>query len=166
MAENLMHGKNKNEMDLFNRMFRDPLINTINKIMNLTGMNWGDVDRYVYTKSGLERNREFFVRDWMEAELNKRIYSYEDLNDAEQDIYDRMANGIITKFEDGDIDEAERDKKLRQALQEAHIRYVRNVEYDWQMLKLEKYQDLKDGMITFPEYLEEIHPISRHPCER
>lgn len=63
MAENLMHGKNKNEQDLFNQMFRDPLIETINKIMNLTGMNWGDVDRYVYTKSGLERNREFFVRD-------------------------------------------------------------------------------------------------------
>lgn len=162
MAENLMHGKNKNEQDLYNKMFRDPLINTINKIMNLTGMNWGDVDRYVYTKSGLERNREFFVRDWMEAELNKRIHSYEDLNDAEQDIYDRMANGIITKFEDGDIDEAERDKKLRQALQEAHIRYVRNVEYDWQMLKLEKYQDLKDGMITFPEYLEEVDRFIRY----
>lgn len=63
MAENLMHGKNKNEQDLFNQMFRDPLIETINKIMNLTGMNWGDIDRYVYTKSGLERNREFFVRD-------------------------------------------------------------------------------------------------------
>jgi hypothetical protein len=79
-AENLMHGKNKNEQDLYNRMFRDPLIATINKIMNLTGMNWGDVDRYVYTKSGLERNREFFVRDWLAKERNKTIKKYSSLN--------------------------------------------------------------------------------------
>jgi hypothetical protein len=50
MAENLMHGKNKNEQDLYNAMFRDPLINTINKIMNLTGLNWGDIDRYVTSR--------------------------------------------------------------------------------------------------------------------
>jgi hypothetical protein len=153
MAENLMHGKNKNEQDLFNRMFRDPLINTINKIMNLTGMNWGDVDRYVYTKSGLERNREFYVRDWIEKELSKTIHSYEDLNQEEQDIYDRMANGIETQFEDGDITEEQKEKKLSRALQEAHIRYVRNIEQDWQTLKAERYQDLKDGIITYADYI-------------
>jgi 2'-5' RNA ligase len=77
MAENLMHGKNKNEMDLYNKELRDPLIKTINKIMNLTGMNWGDVDRYVYTKSGLERNREFFVRDWLEDAIANVVSDFE-----------------------------------------------------------------------------------------
>lgn len=161
MAENLMHGKNKNEMDLFNRMFRDPLINTINKIMNLTGMNWGDIDRYVYTKSGLERNREFFVRDWLEAERNKTIHRYEDLNDAEQDIYDSMAATIEDMFEDGDITEEEKNKKLAQALQKAHQRFVNDVENRYLSLKFEKYQDLKDGLITFPEYLEEVDRFIR-----
>ena len=99
MAENLMHGKNKNEQDLYNRNYRDPLISTINKIMNLTGMNWGDVDRYVYTKSGLERNREFFVRDWLEAQKA----AGEDVKDEErgwldtkEDAYGKLMAGTIT----------------------------------------------------------------------
>ena len=157
IAENLMHGKNKNEMDLFNRMFRDPLINTINKIMNLTGMNWGDIDRYVYAKSGLERNREFFVRDWLESERNKVIHRYEDLNDAEQDIYDSMAATIEQMFDDGDIaTEEEKNKKLAQALQKAHNKYVDNVEQRWLGVKHGAYNDLKDGIIGFDDYLIEM----------
>lgn len=165
MAENLMHGKNKNEMDLFNRMFRDPLINTINKIMNLTGMNWGDIDRYVYTKSGLERNREFFVRDWLEAERNKTIRRYEDLNDAEQAIYERMENSIVTQFEDGDITEEQRDKKLAQALQNAHNEYVNQIEQEYLNIKSEKFEDMQYGMITFPEYLEAIDNFIRRTID-
>lgn len=105
MAENLMHGKNKNEQDLYNKMFRDPLIATINKIMNLTGMRWGDIDRYVYTKSGLERNREFFVRDW----LNKQRASTTDANvllhldeiesnyqSLKESLYQDLENDVIT----------------------------------------------------------------------
>lgn len=83
MAENLMHGKNKNEQDLFNRMFRDPIINTINKIMDITGMNWGDIDRYVYTKHGLERNRELYVRDWLEKERANEDADIDLLDDIE-----------------------------------------------------------------------------------
>ena len=154
MAENLMHGKNKNEQDLYNSMFRDPLIQTINKIMNLTGMNWGDIDRYVYTKSGLERNREFFVRDWLEVQRNKTPHSYEEMDPEEQDIYDSMAATIETMFEDGDITEEEKNKKLAQALQKAHQRYIDRVEADWVRVKDEAYQDLKDGVINYAEYLD------------
>ena len=154
MAENLMHGKNKNEMDLFNRMFRDPLIQTINKIMNLTGMNWGDIDRYVYTKSGLERNREFFVRDWLEAERKKIIKSYEDLNPEEQEIFDRKADTIETLFEDGDIEtEEQKEKELEKALQESHNEYVDDIEQRWQAVKRNNFIDLNDGSIDFVDYI-------------
>jgi len=90
MAENLMHGKTKNEQDLYNIMYRDPLIRTINKIMNSTGMNWGDIDRYVYTKSGLERNREFFVRDYAEEG------QMADWNDWKDAAYGELEAGTIT----------------------------------------------------------------------
>lgn len=93
-AENLMHGKNKNEQDLFNQMFRDPLINAINAILNKTGWNWGDVDRYVYAKSALERNREFFVRDHTTKEkvLN-------DWYQLKQDLYEDLQDGRIGYYE-------------------------------------------------------------------
>lgn len=93
-AENLMHGKNKNEQDLFNQMFRDPLIKAINAILNKTGWNWGDVDRYVYAKSALERNREFFVRDHTTKEkvLN-------DWYQLKQDLYEDLQDGRIGYYE-------------------------------------------------------------------
>ena len=154
MAENLMHGKNKNEQDLFNSMLRDPLIDTINKIMNRTGMNWGDIDRYVYTKSGLERNREFFVRDWLERERNKNIRQYEDLNPEEQDIFNRKAETIETLFEDGDIEtEEQKEKELKKALQEARKEYVDSIEERWIALKQRNYLDLQIGDIDFADYL-------------
>ena len=108
MAENLMHGKNKNEMDLYNKELRDPLIKTINKIMNLTGMNWGDVDRYVYSKSGLERNREFFVRDWLEnasakaetADEKEHVRNIEDSwNGLKDRTYQELKADLITYAE-------------------------------------------------------------------
>ena len=166
MAENLMHGKNKNEQDLYNKMFRDPLIATINKIMNLTGMNWGDVDRYVYTKSGLERNRELYVRDWLEAERRKTIRRYEDLNDAEQSIFDVLEQRIEEDFDDGKIaTEEEKQKKLSQALQKAHNEYVNQIEDEYLGIKSEKFQDMQDGVITFPEYLEAIDNFIRRTID-
>jgi hypothetical protein len=174
MAENLMHGKNKNEQDLFNKLFRDPLIDTINKIMNVTGMNWGDVDRYVYTKSGLERNREFFVRDWLEAERKKTIRRYEDLNDAEQSIYDVFAARIEEDFEDGTIaTEEEKDKKLTEALQKAHQEYVNQIEEEYKRIKNERYLDLQVGdspalgmdSFTFSDYLDAIDAFIRRTID-
>lgn len=137
-AENLSHGKIKNETDLFNSQLRDPLIATINKIMNATGMTWGDVDRYVYTKSGLERNREFFVRDWLKKERRKNISHYEQLNDAEKAIFDRKEEKIEELFEDGSIaTEEEKNKALKRALQETHDEYIDSVEDGWQREKEE-----------------------------
>jgi hypothetical protein len=163
MAENLMHGKNKNEQDLFNKMLRDPLINTINKIMNTTGMNWGDIDRYVYTKSGLERNREFFVRDWLAAQRGKTtLHSYEDLNAVEKDIYDRKAETIETLFEDGDIEtEEQKEKELAKALQEAHDEYLSDVEEGWQRAKRDGFDRLNEtngaNGYSFADYLADLN---------
>jgi hypothetical protein len=135
-------------------MFRDPLIATINKIMNATGMNWGDVDRYVYTKSGLERNREFFVRDWLERQRKTQPHSYEELTPEEQDIFNRKAETIETLFEDGDIEtEEQKEKELAKALQEAHREYIDDIENRWIALKERNYLDLQIGDINFAEYL-------------
>lgn len=174
MAENLMHGKNKNEQDLFNKLFRDPLIDTINRIMDATGMNWGDIDRYVYTKSGLERNREFFVRDWLERQRKKQPRSYEDLNDAEQSIFDMYAARIEEDFEDGTIaTEEEKEKKLKEALQQAHQEYVNQIEEEYQRIKSERFMDLQIGnspalgmeSFSFADYLGEIDKFIRRTID-
>lgn len=154
-AENLMHGKNKNEQDLFNSLIRDPLLNTANRIMEKMGWMFGDVDRYVYTKSGLERNREFFVRDWLNAERSRKIGSYEELNDREQDMYDRKADILNTLFEDGDIEtEEELNKRLEGALQETHDEYIDDIESEWNRVKRGGFIQLEEGTIAYPAYLD------------
>ena len=155
-----MHGKTKNEQDLYNLEYRDPLIETINKIMTTTGMNWGDIDRYVYTKSGMERNREFFVRDWLEAERKKAIRKLEDLNSDEQEIFNEKAKVIEEMFEDGDIDEAEKNKRLKQALQESHMEYLNDLEREWQIRKR-----LWDK-ISLPSYLESLDEFIRKNIDK
>lgn len=143
MAENLMHGKNKNEQDLFNLEYRDPIIDTVNEILNKMGWTMRRMNQYLLTKSGLERNRELFVRDWLERQRKTLPHAYEDLNDDEKAIYDRKADKIETDFEDGVIDEAEKEKRLEAALVEAHQEYIDGIENEWQTLKDHLYSGLK-----------------------
>lgn len=156
MAENLMHGRVKNAQDLFNTMFRDPLVATLNKIMNATGMNWGDIDRYVFTKHGLERNREFFVRDWLVKQRSKTIRSYDDLSPDAQYIYDRKAESIEELFEEGTIaSEEEKEKALRKALQESHEEWLADIERGWQRTK--RRASSIGGTYTFVDYLADLN---------
>ena len=157
MAENLMLGKNKNEQDLFNQTLRDPLINTIHKIMNKTGMNWGDVDRYVYTKSGLERNREFFVRDWLQSERRRTIKELTDLNEREEEIFRELEEAIEERFDDGEIPTEEaKQKELEKALQEAHSQYLDEVEADWNATKSNAFALHHAGTDNYATYLKAL----------
>lgn len=155
-AENLMHGKSKNEMDLFNAEHRKGLEKLVHKILKTMGWQMREFNMYLLTKSGLERNREFFVRDWLERERRKSIKSYDDLNPEEQDIYNRKAETIETLFEDGDIEtEEQKENELAKALQEVHNDYIEDVENGWLGAKS------KWDSMSFPEYLESLDAYIR-----
>lgn len=156
-AENLMHGKNKNEMDLYNLAYRDPIIDTVNKILAKMGWTMRDMNQYLLTKSGLERNRELFVRDWFNKQRRTIPRSYDDLNWQEQEIYDKLANSIETSFEDGDITEEKRDELLEKAINEAHQSYLDDLDGDWQRVKREGFDKLNDeDGYTLADYLHEL----------
>ena len=86
-------------------------------------------ETYLYLKSGLERNRVLFMRDWFNAEAKRKIEKEGQLSPEAQSIYENIAQGIWQDFDDDNIDEKERDKQLKSALAEAQMEYLNNV-YD------------------------------------
>jgi len=151
-AENLMHGKSKNEQDLFNVNFRDPLVKTTNKILNKMGWTMRRMNQYLITKSGLERNRELFVRDWLEKERKRRVTKEENLNDAEHAIYERIVRAIEDDFEDGNITEEQKNARLASAVNDAHLEHIENVEIGWQAMK----SRWNNPNYTFAEYMNDL----------
>ncbi|MCR5270566.1 MAG: strawberry notch family protein [Prevotella sp.] len=152
MAENLSHGKIKNEQDLFKAFHKDAIVEVVSRIMKKTGMGWHEIDRYLFAKHGLERNREFFVRDFIEKRSKQNI-GKEPLNEGEDALYESILNRIETDFEDGVIDEEKRKKLIAKAPMEARYRWLDYIEDGWKSTKKDSYKELTDGNITFGQYL-------------
>jgi hypothetical protein len=156
MAENLMHGKSKNEMDLFNEENRKGIERVVNEILNKMGWGMREMNIYLMTKSGLERNRELYVRDWLERERRKKIRKYEDLRAAERALYDAKEQQITQDFDAGLIDEEEKNKRLAQALIDAHDEFIDSIENDWHTAKDDAYADLMLDKTNYAEYLDAL----------
>ena len=106
MAQNLSYGKTYNEQEAFKNFFKNPLIETINTILKKSGLRTGDIDRYVFTKHGFERNRELFVRDRLELmrkEAGDNQATLLSIDGLEQD-YNALKQENYVKLVNGDID--------------------------------------------------------------
>lgn len=85
------------------------------------------VEQYLYMKSGLERNRVLFMRDWFRKNIDKKIKDVGELPEAAKEIHEKMVIQIETRFEDGDISAEQREKMLEKAPQAAWVKYVNDV---------------------------------------
>ena len=156
-AMNLSYGKTYNEQEQFTDLYKKPLLIVVNQILKKMGWRMGDVDRYLFTKHGLERNRELYVRDWLQSQRNKSISTYEDLNPDEQELFEDEARRIEERFDDGLIaTEEAKEKELAKALKKVHQQYLDDLESAYVTRKQENYQKLMEGEIDFPQYLGEI----------
>ena len=117
-----------------------------------------NIENYLMMKHGLERNRVLFMRDWFKAEASRNIENDGQLTPEGQLIYSSMAQAIWFEYTNGNIDEGERDRQLKVALNEAHLQYlndvmsqfnsIKNIElqsYDWSVRSLaEAYKNIDD----------------------
>jgi hypothetical protein len=102
-----------------------------------------NIENYLMMKHGLERNRVLFMRDWFAAEASRKIENDGQLTPEGQLIYTSMYQSIWYEYTNGNIDEAERDKQLKIALNEAHLQYLNDVMSDFNSIKnieLEAYE--------------------------
>jgi hypothetical protein len=61
--ENQLSSKDTADIEIYQRDFFNPMIDVFKRFLKKTGMTQAEGTRYLFAKSGLERNREFAVRD-------------------------------------------------------------------------------------------------------
>lgn len=147
-AENRMSSLNKQEAEKYMRDFFEPLLAEIKSLTDEFGET--EVERYIYAKSGLERNEVFVKRDADAA-------------------YDKDLREIEKKWNRGDIDASERalltaeaESERRKALKEKH-------DYsglrEWAYIGSEEYEELEDKFRDI-EDREKNHKISPDEADK
>jgi hypothetical protein len=152
MAENAMSSQNQQEGEKYIKECVKPLEEIINKCIGLMGWKLADLERYIYVKHGLERNRVFAFRDWYNNEIKRVVSDVTELNEREYELYEKKASSITDEFEDGKIDEEQRDKKLEKAINAAHLDYVDEVLNDWKQMRRDAKTSLDNGNYTLADY--------------
>lgn len=156
MAENAMSSQNQQEGEKYIKECVKPLEEIINKCIGLMGWKLADLERYVYVKHGLERNRVFAFRDWYNNEIKRVVSDVTELNDREQEIYTKKVDAITTDFEDGKINEEQRDKKIEKAIKAAHKEYLDEVLSEWKDMRKQAKEKLDNGSSTLADYYGEM----------
>lgn len=161
IGENALTSAIEQQQSDYMRMQLKPLQDIIKKLQPEFGEGEEgirNIENYLMMKHGLERNRVLFMRDWFTAEASRKIENDGQLTPEGQLIYTSMYQSIWYEYTNGNIDEAERDKQLKIALNEAHLQYlndvmsefnsIKNIElqaYDWGIRSLaEAYKNIDD----------------------
>lgn len=160
MYENLSDSKIRAAEEMYQRNFCEPVQVAIENCLSKIGGDKEDAylafETYAYKKHGLERNREFYVRDWLEKMRSKRP-STKRLNEEAKEDYEKALARIETDFEDGII-KTEEEKKQRQdeALRDIYSEMIQKVEDGWHREKDIAFENLDKGSTDFREYLQNL----------
>lgn len=157
MKENHADSKIKIMEDLYVRDYCKPMEDAINRCVAAIGGKLSEayevLEDYMAMKHGLERNREFFVRDWME-EKRKKTPTIDDLDEEAKSEYESAVRGIEQGFEDGTIEtEEERDKELKKALEDSYSSMLDRIEEGWAAAKAQPTDNLAEWLKGLDDYI-------------
>ena len=169
MKENHSDSKIKIAEDQYVRDFCKPMEDAINKCIAAIGGKYSEayeiLEDYMAMKHGLERNREFFVRDWLE-DKRKKTPTVKDLDEEAKRDFESAARGIYQAFEDGQIEtEAERDSELRKALQDSYSSMLDRIEGGWAATKSQPTDNLAEWLKGLDDYIREHIDEEYNPNE-
>lgn len=173
MAENALSSVNQAEWERYIKDYYEPMMEIIDKWISKGGETEQSVNHYLIAKSGLERNREFTVRDALRAERASMEESIRDAyRSAIKDLnekYKPMELDLLNQYRSGAIDKdtyrnerknlsdakkAERkpiDDKYQLDMQDAHKKMTQ-VEEEYKAKRNALRDDLKAGNIDFAEF--------------
>lgn len=100
LAENRLASMNEKDRKRFLDMFYEPMMEEVDRLIG-DGASQEEINRYIMAKSGLERNREFAVRDYF-RDLEKEAREMDD-ETARQAALDKIR-------QDSDAYDSERDR--------------------------------------------------------
>lgn len=97
-AENQMSSRDTSEIENYTFNFFNPMLEQVNMFTRKTGLSYDELKTYLFAKSGLERNRDFAVRD----SISQRAKDGEDVSgiyeaymQRKKDLLDDLKTGVI-----------------------------------------------------------------------
>ena len=166
IGENALTSAIEQQQSDFMRMQLKPLQDIIKELQPEFGEGEEgirNIENYLMMKHGLERNRVLFMRDWFTAEASRKIENDGQLTPEGQLIYTSMYQSIWYEYTNGNIDEAERDKQLKIALNEAHLQYLNDVMSEFNSIKNIELEGYEWGVRSLAEAYKNIDDfINQH----
>lgn len=166
LGENALTSAIEQQQSDFLRLQLRPLQDLIKSLQDEFGSGQEgirNIENYLMMKHGLERNRVLFMRDWYQAESERKIKSSGELSPEAEYIYERMEQAIWQDFDDGNIDEKERDKQLLIALNDAHQQYLSDTMSQFNRIKNDELENYELGIQSLAEAYQRIDDfINQH----
>lgn len=166
IGENALTSAIEQQQSDFLRLQLRPLQDLIKSLQDEFGSGQEgirNIENYLMMKHGLERNRVLFMRDWYQAESERKIKSSGELSPEAEYIYERMERAIWQDFDDGNIDEKERDKQLLIALNDAHQQYLSDTMSQFNRIKNDELENYELGIQSLAEAYQRIDDfINQH----
>ena len=101
-AENQMSSRDTPEKEMWEYLYFNPMMKTVDDFMKDKNIDYNEVRDYIFAKSGLERNRDFGIRDSL-AQRKKDGEDvsgiYETYLQEKKDLVDQLNKGQITFME-------------------------------------------------------------------
>ena len=154
-AENHCASKSMNEFDQYRNRLYNPVIEAARRVMETSGLDTDGLRHYLFAKSGLERNREFTVRDIYKIADKANDEAQRRYATAKRKVEEAKASDewkTLTGEEKKELELATSNAEKRADEKKAALDATEAIVNEYRELEEKTHGELENGYISFEEY--------------
>ena len=158
-AENHCASKSMNEFDQYRNRLYNPVIEAARRVMETSGLDTDGLRHYLFAKSGLERNREFTVRDIYKIADKANDEAQRRYATAKRKVEEAKASDewkTLTGEEKKELELATSNAEKRADEKKAALDATEAIVNEYRELEERMYLELENGDIGFEEYCDTL----------
>ena len=154
-AENHCASKSMNEFDQYRNRLYNPVIEAARRVMETSGLDTDGLRHYLFAKSGLERNREFTVRDIYKIADKANDEAQRRYATAKRKVEEAKASDewkTLTGEEKKELELTTSNAEKRADEKKAALDATEAIVNEYRELEEKTHGELENGYISFEEY--------------
>lgn len=158
-AENHCASKSMNEFDQYRNRLYNPVIEAARRVMETSGLDTEGLRHYLFAKSGLERNREFTVRDIYKIADKANDEAQRRYATAKRKVEEAKASDewkTLTGEEKKELELTTLNAEKRADEKKAALDATEATVKEYRELEERMYLELENGDIGFEEYCDTL----------
>ncbi len=158
-AENHCASKSMNEFDQYRNRLYNPVIEAARRVMETSGLDTDGLRHYLFAKSGLERNREFTVRDIYKIADKANDEAQRRYATAKRKVEEAKASDewkTLTGEEKKELELTTSNAEKRADEKKAALDATEAIVNEYRELEERMYLELENGDIGFEEYCDTL----------